>query len=91
MRAGSTTDMFEPPANASTGGYLKITDSSGLTQGSTLRVADASGAIVAAYTVTNSGMQLVLLSNTALVKGQSYTVTFTDAMGEWRLGEYIAV
>ena len=78
VTAGSTADMFEAPSSASTSGYLKITDSSALTQGSTVQVADSSGEVVANYKITTSGVQLVLVSNKNIVKGQSYTVSVTS-------------
>ena len=74
----STADMFEAPSSASTSGYLKITDSSALTQGSTVQVTDSSGTVVANYKITTSGVQLVLVSNKNIVKGQSYTVSVTS-------------
>ena len=78
VTTGSTADMFEAPSSASTSGYLKITDSSALTQGSTVQVADSSGEVVANYKITTSGVQLVLVSNKNIVKGQSYTVSVTS-------------
>lgn len=78
VTAGSTADMFEVPSSASTSGYLKITDSSALTQGSTVQVIDSSGTVVANYKITTSGVQLVLVSNKNIVKGQSYTVSVTS-------------
>ena len=78
VTTGSTADMFEAPSSASTSGYLKITDSSALTQGSTVQVTDSSGTVVANYKITTSGGQLVLVSNKNIVKGQSYTVSVTS-------------
>ena len=78
VTAGSTADMFEAPSSASTSGYLKITDSSALTQGSTVQVTDSSGTVVANYKITTSGVQLVLVSNKNIVKGQDYTVSVTS-------------
>lgn len=78
VTAGSTADMFEAPSSASTSGYLKITDSSALTQGSTVQVTDSSGTVVANYKIATSGVQLVLVSNKNIVKGQSYTVSVTS-------------
>ena len=78
VTTGSTADMFEAPSSASTSGYLKITDSSALTQGSTVQVTDSSGTVVANYKITTSGVQLVLVSNKNIVKGQSYTVSVTS-------------
>ena len=74
VTTGSTADMFEAPSSASTSGYLKITDSSALTQGSTVQVTDSSGTVVANYKITTSGVQLVLVSNKNIVKGQDYKV-----------------
>ena len=78
VTAGSTADMFEAPSSASTSGYLKITDSSALTQGSNVQVTDSSGTVVANYKITKSGVQLVVVSNKNIVKGQSYTVSVTS-------------
>ena len=78
VTTGSTADMFEAPSSASTSGYLKITDSSALTQGSTVQVTDSSGTVVANYKIATSGVQLVLVSNKNIVKGQSYTVSVTS-------------
>ena len=78
VTTGSTADMFEAPSSASTSGYLKITDLSALTQGSTVQVTDSSGTVVANYKITTSGVQLVLVSNKNIVKGQSYTVSVTS-------------
>ena len=78
VTTGSTADMFEAPSSASTSGYLKITDSSALTQGSTVQVTGSSGTVVANYKITRSGVQLVLVSNKNIVKGQSYTVSVTS-------------
>ena len=78
VTTGSTADMFEAPSSASTSGYLKITDSSALTQGSTVQVTDSSGTVVANYKIITSGVQLVLVSNKNIVKGQSYTVSVTS-------------
>ncbi len=78
VTTGSTADMFEAPSSASTSGHLKITDSSALTQGSTVQVTDSSGTVVANYKITTSGVQLVLVSNKNIVKGQSYTVSVTS-------------
>ena len=100
VTAGSTADMFEAPSSASTSGYLKITDSSALTQGSTIQVTDSSGTVVANYKITTSGVQLVLVSNKNIVKGQSYTVSVTsgsvdaasttEASGASELGSFTA-
>ena len=100
VTTGSTADMFEAPSSASTSGYLKITDSSALTQGSTVQVTDSSGTVVANYKITTSGVQLVLVSNKNIVKGQDYKVYVasgdvdidsTDvANGATELGSFIA-
>ena len=100
VTTGSTADMFEAPSSASTSGYLKITDSSALTQGSTVQVTDSSGTVVANYKITTSGVQLVLVSNKNIVKGQSYTVSVTSgsvdaasttaASGASKLGSFTA-
>ena len=77
--SGSTADMFEAPSNNSTSGYLKLTNSSGFEQGSTVQVADSSGKVVANYKVTKSNVQLVLVSSSSIVKGQSYTAYTTTS------------
>ena len=77
--SGSTADMFEAPSTNSTSGYLKLTNSSGFEQGSTVQVADSSGKVVANYKVTKSNVQLVLVSSSSIVKGQSYTVYTTTS------------
>ena len=75
--SGSTADMFEAPSTNSTSGYLKLTNSSGFEQGSTVQVADSSGKVVANYKVTKSNVQLVLVSSSSI--GQSYTVYTTTS------------
>lgn len=77
--SGSTADMFEAPSTNSTSGYLKLTNSSGFEQGSTVQVADSSGKVVANYKVTKSNVQLVLVFSSSIVKGQSYTVYTTTS------------
>ena len=77
--SGSTADMFEAPSTNSTSGYLKLTNSSGFEQGSTVQVADSSGKVVANYKVTKSNVQLVLVSSSSIVKGQSYTAYATTS------------
>ena len=77
--SGSTADMFEAPSTNSTSGYLKLTNSSGFEQGSTVQVADSSGKVVANYKVTKSNVQLVLVSSSSIFKGQSYTVYTTTS------------
>lgn len=77
--SGSTADMFKAPSTNSTSGYLKLTNSSGFEQGSTVQVADSSGKVVANYKVTKSNVQLVLVSSSSIVKGQSYTAYTTTS------------
>lgn len=77
--SGSTADMFEAPSTNSTSGYLKLTNSSGFEQGSTVQVADSSGKVVTNYKVTKSNVQLVLVSSSSIVKGQSYTAYTTTS------------
>ena len=77
--SGSTADMFEAPSTNSTSGYLKLTNSSGFEQGTTVQVADSSGKVVANYKVTKSNVQLVLVSSSSIFKGQSYTVYTTTS------------
>ena len=98
--SGSTADMFEAPSTNSTSGYLKLTNSSGFEQGSTVQVADSSGKVVANYKVTKSNVQLVLVSSSSIVKGQSYTAYTTTsavdsnaaslASGATKLGSFTA-
>ncbi|MDO5749847.1 MAG: carbohydrate-binding domain-containing protein [Rothia sp. (in: high G+C Gram-positive bacteria)] len=70
-------DMFEAPASTSTSGYVKVTGS--FKQGSTVQVADSSGKVVANYKVSSSSAKLVMVSSSAITKGQSYTVYSTTS------------
>ena len=70
-------DMFEAPASSSTSGYVKVTGS--FSQGSTVQVADSSGKVVANYKVSSSSAKLVMVSSSAITKGQSYTVYSTTS------------
>ena len=79
--AGNSGDMFEAPASSSTSGYVKLTNLSNVSSGTTIRVADSSGKVVANYKVTNSNTALILVSSANITKGQSYTVyTTTDSV-----------
>lgn len=79
--AGNSGDMFEAPASSSTSGYVKLTNLSNVSSGTTIQVADSSGKVVANYKVTNSNTALILVSNANITKGQSYTVyTTTDSV-----------
>ena len=79
--AGNSGDMFEAPASSSTSGYVKLTNLSNVSSGTTIQVADSSGKVVANYKVTNSNTALILVSNANITKGQSYTVyTMTDSV-----------
>ena len=79
--AGNSGDMFEAPASSSTSGYVKLTNLSNISSGTTIQVADSSGKVVANYKVTNSNTALILVSNANITKGQSYTVyTTTDSV-----------
>lgn len=79
--AGNSGDMFEVPASSSTSGYVKLTNLSNVSSGTTIQVADSSGKVVANYKVTNSNTALILVSSANITKGQSYTVyTTTDSV-----------
>ena len=79
--AGNSGDMFEAPATSSTSGYVKISNVSNLSAGTTVQVTDSSGTVVANYKVTNSNTALILVSSANITKGQSYTVyTTTDSV-----------
>lgn len=78
---GNSGDMFEAPASSSTSGYVKLTNLSNVSSGTTIQVADSSGKVVANYKVTNSNTALILVSSANITKGQSYTVyTTTDSV-----------
>ena len=79
--AGNSGDMFEAPASSSTSGYVKLTNLSNVSSGTTIQVADSSGKVVANYKVTNSSTALILVSSSKITKGESYTVyTTTDSV-----------
>ncbi len=79
--AGNSGDMFEAPATSSTSGYVKISNVSNLSAGTTVQVTDSSGTVVANYKVTNSNTALILVSSSKITKGESYTVyTTTDSV-----------
>ena len=79
--AGNSGDMFEAPASSSTSGYVKLTNLSHVSSGTTIQMADSSGKVVANYKVTNSNTALILVSSANITKGQSYTVyTTTDSV-----------
>ena len=79
--AGNSGDMFEAPASSSTSGYVKLTNLSNVSSGTTIQVADSSGKVVANYKVINSNTALILVSSANITKGQSYTVyTTTDGV-----------
>lgn len=81
VSAANSGDMFEAPATSSTSGYVKISNVSNLSAGTTVQVADSSGNVVANYKVTNSSTALILVSSSKITKGQSYTVyTTTDSV-----------
>ena len=81
VTAGNSGDMFEAPSTSSTSGYVKISNVSNLSAGTTVQVADSSGNVVANYKVTNSSTALILVSSSKITKGQSYTVyTTTDSV-----------
>ena len=81
VAAGNSGDMFEAPSTNSTSGYVKLTNLSNVSSGTTIQVADSSGKVVANYKVTNSNTALILVSSANITKGQSYTVyTTTDSV-----------
>lgn len=81
VTAGNSGDMFEAPASSSTSGYVKLTNLSNISSGTTIQVTDSSGAVVANYKVTNSSTALILVSSSKITKGESYTVyTTTDSV-----------
>lgn len=81
VTAGNSGDMFEAPSTNSTSGYVKISNVSNLSAGTTVQVTDSSGNVVANYKVTNSSTALVLVSSSKITKGESYTVyTTTDSV-----------
>lgn len=81
VTAGNSGDMFEAPSTSSTSGYVKISNVSNLSAGTTVQVADSSGNVVANYKVTNSNTALILVSSSKITKGESYTVyTTTDSV-----------
>lgn len=81
VTAANSGDMFEAPSTNSTSGYVKISNVSNLSAGTTVQVADSSGNVVANYKVTNSSTALILVSSSKITKGQSYTVyTTTDSV-----------
>lgn len=81
VAAGNSGDMFEAPSTSSTSGYVKISNVSNLSAGTTVQVADSSGNVVANCKVTNSNTALILVSSSKITKGESYTVyTTTDSV-----------
>ena len=81
VAAANSGDMFEAPSTNSTSGYVKISNVSNLSAGTTVQVADSSGNVVANYKVTNSSTALILVSSSKITKGESYTVyTTTDSV-----------
>ena len=81
VAAGNSGDMFEAPATNSTSGYVKISNVSNLSAGTTVQVTDSSGNVVANYKVANSSTTLILVSSSKITKGESYTVyTTTDSV-----------
>ena len=81
VTAANSGDMFEAPSTNSTGGYVKISNVSNLSSGTTVQVTDSSGNVVANYKVTNSSTALILVSRSKITKGESCTVyTTTDSV-----------
>lgn len=81
VTAANSGDMFEAPSTNSASGYVKISNVSNLSAGTTVQVADSSGNVVANYKVTNSSTALILVSSSKITKGESYTVyTTTDSV-----------
>ena len=81
VTAANSGDMFEALSTNSTSGYLKISNVSNLSAGTTVQVTDSSGNVVANYKVTNSSTALIVVSSSKITKGESYTVyTTTDSV-----------
>ena len=81
VTAANSGDMFEAPSTNSTNGYLKISNVSNLSAGTTVQVTDSSGNVVANYKVTNPSTALIVVSSSKITKGESYTVyTTTDSV-----------
>ena len=81
VTAANSGDMFEAPSTNSTSGYLKISNVSNLSAGTTAQVTDSSGNVVVNYKVTNSSTALIVVSSSKITKGESYTVyTTTDSV-----------
>ena len=81
VTAANSGDMFEAPSTNSTSGYVKISNVSNLSSGTTVQVTDSSGNVVANYKVTNSSTALILVSRSKITKGESCTVyTTTDSV-----------
>ncbi len=81
VTAANSGDIFEAPSSNSTSGYLKISNVSNLSAGTTVQVTDSSGNVVANYKVTNSSTALIVVSSSKITKGESYTVyTTTDSV-----------
>ena len=81
VTAANSGDMFEAPSTKSTSGYVKISNVSNLSAGTTVQVTDSSGNVVANYKVTNSSTALIVVSSSKITKGESYTVyTTTDSV-----------
>ena len=79
VTAANSGDMFEAPSTNSTSGYVKISNVSNLSSGTTVQVTDSSGNVVANYKVTNSSTALILVSRSKITKGESCTVYTTTA------------
>ena len=81
VTAANSGVMFEAPSTNSTSGYVKISNVSNLSSGTTVQVTDSSGNVVANYKVTNSSTALILVSRSKITKGESCTVyTTTDSV-----------
>lgn len=81
VTAANSGDMFEAPSTNSTSGYVKISNVSNLSSGTTVQVTDSSGNVVANYKVTSSSTALILVSRSKITKGESCTVyTTTDSV-----------
>ena len=81
VTAANSGDMFEAPSTNSTSGYVKISNVSNLSSGTTVQVTDSSGNVVANYKMTNSSTALILVSRSKITKGESCTVyTTTDSV-----------
>ncbi len=84
LLTGGTSDMFVAPTGQA---YVSTTDlASTVSAGDVLELQDASGKVIATYTVTDKGAQLILFSTASMISGDTYKIVKN---GE-TLGEYTA-